>query len=131
MARIQLCLLPFTFKAVIWKYLRLLLLEDICVFLCWVWLDKKKSRRNLPFAFAVNLLKNLFHFFHALSASYSVGRAFQNKILRFFSRQMTQIYLLKVFSFLFSLSTGNFGTLLKILLYNAWSRVTQWTSASW
>ena len=47
-------------------------------------LDKKKSRRNLPFAFAVNLVKNLVHFFHAPSASYSVGRAFQNKILRFF-----------------------------------------------
>ena len=47
-------------------------------------LDKKKSRRNLPFAFAVNLVKNLVHFFHAPSVSYSVGRAFQNKILWFF-----------------------------------------------
>ena len=128
MARIQLCLLPFTFKAVIWKYLRLLLLEDICVFLCWVWLDKKKSRRNLLFAFAVNLLKNLFHFFHALSASYSVGRAFQTKFFDFFLANDPNLF---TKGFLFSFSTGNFGTLLKILLYNARSRVTQWTSASW
>ena len=47
-------------------------------------LDKKKSRRNLPFAFAVNVVKNLVHFFHVISASYSVGRAFQKKILWFF-----------------------------------------------
>ena len=34
-------------------------------------LDKKKRRQNLPLAFAINLLKNLVHFFNAVSASYS------------------------------------------------------------
>ena len=45
-------------------------------------LDKKKSGRNLTYPFVMNLVKNLVHSFHALSASYSVGRAFQKKILR-------------------------------------------------
>ena len=43
----------------------------------------KKSRRNLPFAFAVKLVKNLVRFFHALSASYSVERAFHSKRSKF------------------------------------------------
>ena len=34
-------------------------------------LDKKKKRQNLLLAFAMNLLKNLVHFFNTLSASYS------------------------------------------------------------
>ena len=64
-------------------------------------LDKKKSRRNLPFAFAVNSVKNLVYFFHALSASYSVRRAFKTKLFDFFSLLMIQVYFLKVFSLLF------------------------------
>ena len=71
----------------------------LCIFLLGL-LDKKKSNRNLPFAFAVNLIKTDVHFFHALSESYSVGRVFQ--ILRFFSLEVIQVYLLKVFSFSFN-----------------------------
>ena len=75
----------------------------LCIFLLGL-LDKKKSNRNLPFALAVNLIKTDVHFFHALSESYSVGRLFQ--IFRFFSLEVIQVYLLKVFSFLFQLETS-------------------------
>ena len=103
-ARIELCRRPFSFKnsnvkmspfIVIRRYLYISLLGL---------LDKKKSNRNLPFAFAVNLVKTDLNFFHALSESYSVGRVFQ--ILRFFSLEVIQVYLLKVFSFLFQLETS-------------------------
>ena len=68
-------------------------------------LDKKKSRPNLTFAFAVNLAKTLFYFFHVLSVSYSVGRAFQNKIVGLFFSANDPRLVFEVF--LFSFSTGN------------------------
>ena len=100
-ARTELCRLPFSFESNSVKISTFIVIRRyLCISLLGLW-DKKKSRRNLPFAFAVNLVKNLVHFFHALSASYSVGREFQNIILRFFSLQMIQVYLLKVYLFSF------------------------------
>ena len=75
----------------------------LCIFLLGL-LDKKKSNRNLPFAFAVNLIKTDVHFFHALSESYSVGRVFQ--ILRFFFSRSDPSLFTEGFLFLFQLETS-------------------------
>ena len=79
-------------------------------------LDKKKRRQNLPLTFAMNLLKNLVHFFNTLSASYSGEWAFQTKILWFFflSKWSKFIYWrFSLFSFNWELVVKAFKSFLK------------------
>ena len=81
-------------------------------------LDKKKRRQNLPLTFAMNLLKNLVHFFNTLSASYSGEWAFQTKILWFFflSKWSKFIYWrFSLFSFNWELVVKAFKSFLKFI----------------
>ena len=92
-------------RAVMWKYMHLLWLEDICVFLCWIYWIRRKIGKICHLCFPWTMLKVL-----SISSTCSLyhillDECSKTKFFNWFSFQMIQVYLLKNFSFLFQLET--------------------------
>ena len=75
----------------------------LCIFLLGL-LDKKKSNRNLPFAFAVNLIKTDVHFFPRALGVIFCRTSVPNSPI-FFSRSDPSLFT-EGFLFLFQLETS-------------------------